>query len=154
MLHLIALAVMVLSTSLQPLLGETEDCRVWESKIKTLSSRDREALAQNGVIYRGVWIFSSRLIHSCDARQSVAWYFERVIQGKSDEAVVRFGWLNSDLLNKIVSKVWPLIGLSAAIPNDGSFSSESWALLRQPWMDSRTLTSTLRDEIRLRGKSS
>ena len=84
----------------------------------------------------------------------MAWYFERVIQGKSDEAVVRFGWLNSDLLNKIVSKVWPLIGLSAAIPNDGSFSSESWALLRQPWMDSRTLTSTLRDEIRLRGKSS
>lgn len=150
----IAFTVLFWSISVHPLLGEQKDCLDWESKIKGLSFRDRAALDKYGAIHRGDWVFSSRLIPSCRARHDVAQYFKLVIQGSRDESVVRFGWLNSDLLNRVVLKVWPLIGRSEAIPNDGSFSSESWALLRQPWINSKTLTSTLRDEIRLRGLSS
>lgn len=151
--YYMAFAVIFWFVSASPLLGEKNDCLDWESKVKRLSVRDRTALDEYGAIRRSGWVFSSRLIPSCMVRLDVAQYFERLIQGSRDESVVRFGWLNSELLNRVVLKVWPLIGRSEAIPNDGSFSSESWALLRQPWMDSRTLISTLRDEIRFRGLS-
>jgi hypothetical protein len=150
----IAFAVICWAISVQQLQGEQKACLDWESKVKGLNFRDRSALDKYGAIHRSDWVFSSRLIPSCSARHDVANYFERVIKGSRDESVVRFGWLHSDLLNRVVLKVWPLIGRSEAVPNDGSFSSESWALLRQPWMNSSTLISTLRYEIRLRGLSS
>lgn len=153
-IYSISFAIICWSISVYPLNGEQRACLDWESKVKGLSFRERSTLDKYGVIHRSDWVFSSRLIPSCSARHDVAQYFERVIKGSRDESVVRFGWLNSDLLNRVVFKVWPLIGRSEAIPNDGSFSSESWALLRQPWMNSRTLILTLRDEIRLRGLSS
>ena len=149
----IPFAVIFWFVSVHQLWGEQNACLDWELKVKGLSLRDRAALDKYGAIHRGDWLFSSRLIPSCSARHDVARYFERVIQGSRDESVVRFGWLNSDLLNRVVLKVWPLIGRSEVIPNDGSLSSESWALLRQPWMNSKTLTSMLRNEIRLRGLS-
>ncbi len=128
-------------------------CNTWESKYNTLSDKDKSLLNKDGVLYRGGWIFSRTMVTNCEQRARVAWYFERVIQGNLDESVVRFGWLNAGELSLIVSRVWPLIGFSPAIPTDGSMSSEAWALLRQPWLETKVLSKTLKREIQSKGLS-
>jgi len=151
---LVLFSTMFLCTiPMQALSDKLANCSDWEAKVKALNSQEKELLSRSDVIYRGSWIFSRHLLPHCESRQALAWYFKRVIEGRIDESVARFGWLNSETVNMVVAKVWPLIGFSEAVPSDGGFTSEAWALLRQPWMTTRTLTSVLRKEIQSRGLS-
>jgi hypothetical protein len=128
-------------------------CETWKSSIADLSERDRTLLARYGAIYRKEWHFSDQIVSDCALRVKMAWYFRRVIQGRIDAAVTRFGWMHSKAIDSVLERVWPLIAYSEALPSDGSFESEAWALLRQPWVSSETYGRVMQREIGERGLS-
>ena len=129
-------------------------CAAWKRSVSKLAAEDQALLGREGVVLREDWIFSPSLIQSCELRFKMAWYFRKVVQGQVDLSVARFGWVNAAAISAVTRHVWPRIGTTSAIRRDGSLTSEAWALLRQPWIESSVLTLVLRDEIRHRGLSS
>lgn len=152
---LISIALLIFSAC--HVTGQSPDqsgCETWKLSVGGLTEADRNILRHQGVILRKEWIFADKLIPNCMLRIRMAWYFDKVIQGRVDIPVIRFGWLNANLIDAVVTKVWPAIAFSEAVPSDGSLGSEAWALLRQPWMSSITYGTLLQAELRRRGLSS
>ncbi|MBE0656857.1 MAG: hypothetical protein IH602_04150 [Bryobacteraceae bacterium] len=120
--------------------------------LSKLTNEDMTVLRREGVVFRGEWFFAPSLIPDCDLRLKMASYFAKVIQGQTDVPVSRFGWLNSSSVASVTEHVWLRIG-SVAIPSDGNFTNEAWALLEQPWIPSKVLTRIVKRELRRGGLS-
>lgn len=130
------------------------DCDSWTEAMNKLTTEDRCMLTHSGVLLRnGRWYFSERLIPDCSVRIQIAEYFRSVVAGQVGIAERRFGWLYAADVSKITRAVWPQLGAGAAVPADGSFNSEKWGLLRQPWLKAEDLAAVLGFEIKKQGVS-
>lgn len=130
------------------------DCETWRQQREGLSRKDQQLLGVHGVLRRdGRWMFSDRLIPGCATRTRMAEYFARVVAGQAGATLRRYGWLHSKDISTVTRVVWPLLGTGEAVPADGSFDDEKWALLRQPWLSESELVTILRYELSRQGLS-
>lgn len=80
-------------------------------------------------------ILSPKLVRDCEMRRYVSRWITHHLSGdmlhpSSDQLAENYYISkHEDVLNRVLIKVWPLIGNSPAVPNDGAIAYEKWMLL-------------------------
>lgn len=128
-------------------------CEAWQARFERLSDTDRGLLMQYGILLRGSWIVSPSLVGECRDRVSLEDFFRAALAGSVGPSQRKFVRQHRATLSRVLRKVWPELGHSPAVQDDGAFNEEKWGILRHAELSSSDLTDLLRESLVSEGLS-
>jgi hypothetical protein len=125
--------------------GQSTDCA---DATTELPAARRGLLQKYGIVgARQGFILDAALVSDCTKRLGMARALSHGMSGAQDEADRSLIRHHAALYNDILRRIWPAIGESPAVPEDGEVKSEKWGLLRDKILTDATLEALLRPRV-------
>jgi len=117
-------------------------------KFDRLSQDDRVLLARYGILLASDFVLSPQLVPDCSVRIAFERYLNGTILGPPPDSQLRaFVRRHRRTLGSVLQRVWPAIGSSPAVKNDGAFRYVKWDLLVDSPLTSSQVASLLRQSL-------
>jgi len=110
-------------------------------------------LLRYGIILRKGWIVSPALVDACSQRLGIEDYFRASVGGEVGPSQREFARRNPALLAHVLKRVWPELGHSPSVHDDGSFNQEKWGILKYAGLPATDLADLLRQSLASDGLS-
>jgi hypothetical protein len=132
----------------QPASGSAHPCTEWAVKFDRLSQGERDLLARYGVLLNSGFVLSPQLVPDCTVRIAFETYLNGTILGPPpDTQLQAFVRQHRRTLGSVLEKVWPAIGASPAVKDDGAFRYVKWHLLADSPLASSQVATLLRQSL-------
>jgi len=128
-------------------------CDAWQTEFGRLSDADRGLLTQYGIVLRASWIISPALVSDCRERLGLEDFLRAALAGNVKRPQQEFLRQNQATVHRVLKKVWPKMGHSPAVPDDGAFNEEKWGILRYAELSPSNLIDLLRESLASDGLS-
>lgn len=128
-------------------------CAAWQASFDRLTDSERDLLTKYGVLLRGRWIVSPFLLVGCAQREGIEDYLRAALAGEVGASQREFANHNRAALSRVVKKIWPGLGHSPAVPDDGALNQEKWGILKYAGLPRVDLLDLLRQSLAAEGVS-